>query len=175
LRDEVARLKAQIQEEETLQTENQALQAQIKAANESLAANDFFQQARSNDEDALCIENLKRIGIAARTWSGDYKGIFPTNYLCMSNELDYNWRLLQCPGDHSRSMGSWADVAAGNASYPIVSPGIEETWPTVVFVYCPIHHNYLMVDGSVQHLSAKAVADCIKQVDGKTMLVPRDQ
>ncbi len=90
----------------------------------------------------------------------------------MKNELS-TWLLLQCPGDHSRNVSSWADVEAGNVSYIMASPGIEDTFPNAVFVYCPIHHNYLLVDGSVQRFSPEAAQKYIKVIDGKMqMLTP---
>jgi hypothetical protein len=172
LRAEVARLQALAQEAGQLRESNQALLAQLPSTATAAATNDFFSEAKEKAENAKCVNNLKQIGLAARVWSGDNNSIFPTNYLCMSNELAYRWQVLQCPGDHSRNMAGWADVESGNVSYPMLAPGVDLSSPMLVFAYCPIHHNYLMVDGSVQHLTPEEVPQRIKVIEGKTTFVP---
>lgn len=174
LRAEVEQLRAQVQEAEKLRTENHSLQTQIQAANTTKAPADFFDQAKANAERVQCMNQLKQIGIAERVWAGDYQDVLPTNYVCMSNELAFRWQLLQCPGDHSSTLSNWQDVAAGNVSYVMAAPaGTKDTDdPSTVFAYCPIHHNYLLIDGSVQHLSPEGVQKCIKTDNGVMKFTP---
>ena len=170
LRQEMVQLKADAQEGEQLRTANQALAAQVQSAGNANSGGDFFADARDKAENAKCINNLKQIGLAARVWAGDNNDFLPTNFISMSKELN-TWKILQCPGDHARNLSSWADVEAGSVSYIMASPGMDEAWPAVVYVYCPIHHNYVLVDGSVQHLNAEDVSKEIQVIDGKMQFI----
>jgi hypothetical protein len=176
LRQEMTQLQAAAQEAAQLRAANQALTAQMQSTPSAGTGGDFFADARDKAENVNCINNLKLIGIAARTWAGDNNGFLPSNFACMTNVISI-WQIgqiLKCPGDHSLPAGtmfSWADVQAGKVSYTMVSPGIEDTFPNAVFVYCPIHHNYLLVDGSVQRFSPEAAEKYIKVIDGKMQMV----
>lgn len=176
LRQELAPLQAAAQEAAQLRGANQALTAQIQSAAGagSGSGGDFMAEARDKAENIACINNLKQIGLAARIWSGDHNNILPTNFISMTNEMN-TWKILQCPGDHARNLSSWADVEAGNVSYTMASPGIADTFPNAVYVYCPIHHNYVLVDGSVQHLNAEGVSKAIRVIDGKMQFTPLRQ
>ncbi len=173
LRAEIARLQNLAQEAGQLRAANQALQAQLLSAAPDTSGSDFFAEAKEKAEDRQCRNNLKQIGLAARIWLGDHNDAYPTNFISMKNELN-NWIILQCPGDHSRNVSSWADVEAGSVSYQLLTP-VEENYPASVLAYCPIHHNYLLADGSVQHLTAEAAQKYIKVIDGRTTLVPANQ
>jgi hypothetical protein len=174
LRQEMAQLRTDAQEATQLRAANQALTAQMQSTPGAGTGGDFFADARDQAENVQCINNLKQIGLAARVWAMD-SNIFPTNFLSMSNELAYRWQILQCPSDHSHNLSSWADVEAGNVSYIMASPGIDEASTSTVYVYCPIHHNYLLVDGSVQRFSPEAAQKYIKVIDGKMQMVPPSQ
>jgi hypothetical protein len=173
LRAELARLQALAREADQLRQSNQALLAQWPSAATVASTNDFFAQERDQAENVKCMNNLKQIGLAARFWSTDHNDAYPTNFISMKDELN-NSIILQCPGDHSRNVTSWADVEAGNVSYQLLTP-VEETYPFSVLAYCPIHHNYLLADGSVQHLSPEGVQKVIKVIDGRTTFVPEQQ
>ena len=173
LRAEESRLQALAQEAGQLRASNQALLAQLPSTTTVAATNDFFAEAKEKAENIKCMNNLKQIGLAARIWLTDHNDAYPTNFISMKNELN-NWVVLQCPGDHSRNVTSWADVEAGNVSYQLLTP-VEETYPFSVLAWCPIHHNYLTADGSVQHLEPEAVPQRIKVVDGRTTFVPAQQ
>jgi hypothetical protein len=174
LRAEEARLQALAQEAGQLRAANQDLLAQLPSTTTVAATNDFFAEAKEKAENIKCMNNLKQIGLAARIWANDNNNILPTNYLCMSNELN-NWAILQCPGDHSRNVTSWSDVGSGNVSYPMLAPGVDLSSPMLVFAYCPIHHNYLLVDGGVRKLTPEGVQKWVKVVDGRTMFVTPQQ
>ena len=170
LRSQTGQLRAQLPEVEKLRAENQRLQA-VSANNPGTSQdNDFFAEAKAKAERIQCINNLKQIGLAARIWSGDHGDIFPQDFISMTNELSA-WRILQCPSDHSHNVVGWSDVAAGNVSYQMISPGISETNPAVVFALCPIHGNIGLVDGSVQQIGTNYQSR-LKVVDGKTILGP---
>jgi uncharacterized protein YdcH (DUF465 family) len=174
LRDEVTQLKANAQEMDNLRAENQSLRSQIQAVPTGGSSSpDFFSDAQAKAQQIQCQNNLKQIGLAARIWAGDNNDAYPTNFISMKNELN-NWKILQCPGDSSRNVTSWSDVESGNVSYTLLSP-VEETYPYSVLAYCPIHHNYCLADGSVQHLSPEAAQKYIKDVDGRLTYVPPTQ
>ena len=169
LRDEVAQLSAQIKDESGVRTTN----ARLRAANPGIAnANpegDLSDEEKARQERIRCSNNMKQIGLAARVWSGDNGGIYPTNFISMTNELN-TWFILRCPSDKSRNVSSWADVESGNVSYILDAPGITDTQPMVIFAECPIHHNVLLADGSVQQLSEQAYKDRIKTTNGLKVL-----
>ena len=81
----------------------------------------------------------------------------------MTNEMGTPL-IVKCPTDKSRTKITWADVAAGNVSYQMDAPGIklDEASVSTVFVECPIHHNFCLVDGSVQQLSEERVKKWVK-------------
>ena len=177
LSEEVAKLRAQAGEVAKLQAENQKLQAANAAVRQRAAAGaagggDFFAQAeaeaRAEADTIVCINNMKQIGLAGRIWAGDNNNIYPPDFLNMTNELS-NPVILKCPADKSRKTPDWADVAAGRISYQMVSPGVNDENPFVVFARCPIHGIVTLVDGSVQRLGTN-YANRVKQENGKTVL-----
>lgn len=181
LRGEVAQLKAQVKEAEGLRAENQKLRqenaarlAQNAGGGESM--DDLMAKEKAKAERAACMNNLKQIGLGARIWESDRNnGLLPTNFVSMAKELN-SPKILVCPGDQSRVAATdWSSFTANNVSYTLVSPGADEREPIVVYAYCPIHHNYLLVDGSVQALSPQGEKAMIHVVDGKTIMGPAPQ
>jgi len=97
-----------------------------------------------------CQINLKQIGLAFRTWEGDYNDLYPMSYFTnesgfmkyanaanafryfqvMSNELN-NPKLLLCPEDRKRNMANNFDASfsGANISYFIGLDG-DEKYPT---------------------------------------------
>ncbi len=112
------------------------------------------------------MNNLKQIGLAARIWAGDNNGVYPPDFISMTNELA-TWKILQCPSDTAHNVTGWAEVAAGSISYQMLAPGIREEYTDVVFAECPLHHNICLVDGSVQQLSAETYQRRVKTVNGR--------
>lgn len=173
LRGEVAQLQSQLQDADSIRAANERLTARASQA-EAAGSGDFFADEKARAERIQCVNNLKQIGLAGRLWSGDNHDVYPTNFICMTNELG-TWKILQCPSDKSHSVTNWAQVEAGNISYIMDSPGIleggPEYSPNIVFVECTVHHNICLIDGSVQMLSDKGYR-LVKTIDGKKVLTP---
>jgi len=170
LRDEIAQLRAQLGDLADLRVENQRL----KAANKSSAAPpDFFAAAQDRAERIACVNNLKQIGTATRIWANDHHGQYPPDFISMTNAL-YSWKVLLCPGDKARQINSWADVAGGNVSYQIDATGLTDNDnPNIVVYECPLHHNFCMLDGSVQQLSEVGISRCItNDSEGRKIFTP---
>ena len=83
------------------------------------------------------------------------------------------WKLFQCPSETSPTLTGWPDVAAGKSSYVFAPQGRKGGYPDseIVFMYCPIHHVYLLQDGSVQLPTPESEQKFLKQVDGWTLIL----
>ncbi len=114
-------------------------------------------RAKAKANRASCVNNLKQVGLGARIYANDNKGVFPPDFLTMSNELNTP-RILVCPEDtkHTRVL-TWAEFdPRKNLSYEYLQPGITEGDAVNKVVFrCPIHNNAGMGDGSVQQLPPK--------------------
>ncbi|MDB6110612.1 MAG: hypothetical protein JWR69_2362 [Pedosphaera sp.] len=176
LRAEVGQLRGQLPEVEKLRADNQRLTTEIAARSGKSDPgekpnDDFFAEAQAKAERIQCVNNLKQIGLAGRIWAGDNNDRFPLDFLSMTNELNTPV-ILKCPADKARSVTNWAEVAAGNVSYQMDAPGSSEAEnPDTVFVECPIHHNLLLIDGSVQQTSLEFLSTHLKVVNGRKVLV----
>ena len=121
-------------------------------------------KAKLKSQQTGCVSNLKQIGLAARVWALENKDILPSDFLTMSNELSTP-KILVCPGDKARKPANgWPEFNASNVSYELLSPGVSETYPDVVYARCPIHNNVGLADGSVQMLGSSGK---VVMVDGK--------
>jgi hypothetical protein len=108
-------------------------------------------KAKDRAQQINCVNNMKQIGLAARMWSNDHNGKFPSDFLSMSNELATP-RILVCPADSSKiRVMNWSEFGPGNVTYEYLQPGIDErSAPQTVVFQCPIHGNVGLIDGSVQ-------------------------
>lgn len=134
-------------------------------------------RAKGRVKQINCVNNLKQISIAFKTWALDNKEQFPFNvstndggtlelcargpdgfdrnpaphFMVMSNELSTP-RILVCVDDSTRTPAlDFANLRAANISYQLhTGPAVNETNSTQVLLVCPIHHTYLLVDGTVQ-------------------------
>jgi hypothetical protein len=123
-----------------------------------------------------CVNNLKQIGLAFRTWAIDNDSQFPFNvstnaggtmeycargtngfdsnaaqhFQVMSNELSTP-RILVCPKDRSRKPATvFANLQANNVSYRLHSgTNLTESNPTAVLAVCPFDGNTLLCDGTL--------------------------
>jgi len=172
LRAEVAQLRTIANELPALRAESQRLAAERAAAAARagvVAEVDPFAEAKGRAQRINCISNIKQIGLAARMWANDNKEIMPADFLSMSNELS-SPQILTCPADTARSRAaSWLEFDGNSVSYELLSPGVPEGDPTIVYVRCPIHHNVGLLDGSAQQLDP--AVHRIEKVDGKFKIV----
>jgi hypothetical protein len=171
LRVEVVQLTALAPEAEKLRAENQQLRTQMVSRWVEVGTSSAV-ETTAEAESVNCINNLKQLGISFRLWAGDNNDRFPADFISMTNELN-TWKILKCPSDTSRSVTSWADVAAGNVSYRRVSsgPNAQEDQPDVVLVQCPIHGHILLTDGRV-HRGTPELQNHLKLTNGVTIFIP---
>lgn len=124
-----------------------------------------------------CVNNLKQIGVAFRTWTLDNAEKYPCNvptnaggvmevcatgadgfeknpapiFQVMSNELSTP-KILVCPHDKSKTPAShFPTLTNSNITYRLRSgPEISDTNPTNILAVCPLCGNMLLCDGSVR-------------------------
>jgi hypothetical protein len=133
-------------------------------------------QAKGKAQEIKCSNNMRQIGLAFKTWEIAHSDQFPFNVrtnaggtlelcapgpdgydkngfmhlLVMSNELGTPG-ILVCPADKKPTVQDWSGLTAANVSYQIISgPAVNSTNVEQVLAVCPIHHNVLRTDGSVQ-------------------------
>jgi hypothetical protein len=187
LRIEVLQLRAQAQELAQLRAENQRLQAANMPA--PAAQSDFFGEQKARAEWISCINNLKQLGLALHVWANDHDGRFPADFLFLTNVLQLaSCKVLQCPGDKSHHVTNWAQAATGDVSYLLYTAGLtDRDNRNIVAAECPIHHNILLLDGSVQALDKTGKLDpkvhdpgepgwpwtsSLKIIDGRKVFAP---
>lgn len=158
-----------------LQNENQQLTARLNApVSAAGAGQDFFDQAQQQAERIQCVNNLKQIGLAARVWAGDNYEKLPTSLVVMSNELS-TVKILICPGDKSRAdykSLTFGEFQDNMSSYQYLAQPDDENHPDCIIAICPIHHNYLFADGSVQQIDPAKIREIKK--DGRLYLERND-
>jgi len=138
-------------------------------------------RARHKNESIICMNNMKRLGLAFLTWAVQNEGDYPFNVstnkggtleLClvgsdgfdrnaafhfqvMSNELSI-LEILVCPGDSGKTPAlDFLSLRPANVSYRLRSgTSISGTNRQEVPAVCPIHNYVLMCDGSV-HAGSK--------------------
>jgi hypothetical protein len=126
-----------------------------------------------------CVNNLKQIGLAFKTWALDHDDKYPFNlstnaggtmefcargtngfdsnaalhFRVMSNELSTPLILL-CPKDRSKTRATdFQHLRAANVTYLMPSGmNLNEEIPTGVLAVCPVHGNFLYCDGTVKEV-----------------------
>lgn len=134
-------------------------------------------KAKSRAQSLNCVNNLKMIGVACRTWALDNGDQFPFNvstnkggtlescargdsgfdlnsyrhFQVMSTELSTPM-ILFCPADTSRKpAASFLSLRADNVTYQLRSgTNVNGAHPQDVLARCPIHGHELLCDGSVR-------------------------
>jgi hypothetical protein len=134
---------------------------------EEIAAMDNPNSPKARAENIMCVNNLKQLGLAAKTWALD-NTLLPPDVRSMSNEIA-NLKLLVCPADHSRRPASdWSSVSPADSSYQyLATSAMDDEEPTRVLFLCPIHGNVCLCDGSVQSGVAKDHPEWLVRRDGK--------
>ena len=132
--------------------------------------------AKSGTHQATCINNLKQIGLAFRTWALDHGDKFPFNlsaseggtlefcradktgfdsnaalhFQVMSNELSTPV-LLVCPQGPAKAAKDFRSLKAKHVSYLLRSGEVvSPQHPTNVLAVCPIDGSILYCDGTVK-------------------------
>ena len=145
-------------------------------------------QAKARAQRINCMNNLKQVGVAFRVWELDHNDQFPFNvstnaggtlevcapgadgfdgnaalhFMTLSNELG-NTVVLVCAADTAKSPASdFSHLQPANVSYQLRSgTNVTDATPQLVLAVCPIHHNVLFCDGSVQTMTATRLAQTL--------------
>lgn len=173
LQAEVARLTSLSAEVTQLREQNRRFSAAPVVSNPSNSAS-FFDDAQRQAERIQCVNNLKQLGLAMRIWEGDNQDKYPTSLAAMSNECS-TVKILICPSDKARQSNlsvSWTDFSNDMSSYQYLAQPDDGdiAHPDCIMAICPIHHNYLLEDGSVQQINPSKWKEVKK--DGRLYLEP---
>ena len=95
-----------------------------------------LKRAKQRALEISCSSNLKQVGLAARLYANDHGDLLPKDFESIPKEL-LDRRVICCSKD-------------GATLYQIISPGVSEIDPSVIYAQCPIHKNMLLADGTVQ-------------------------
>jgi hypothetical protein len=126
-------------------------------------------RAKEKAERISCVNNMKQLGLAARTYADDNRKVFPPTVPDMKKYIGEP-KILVCRSDHSREAAKdWASYTEGNCSYEyLAASGSPAEFARVLF-RCPIHGTVLLCDGSVQTLQKKDEERLVRR-DGKLYL-----
>ncbi|HWX19330.1 MAG TPA: hypothetical protein VN578_05400 [Candidatus Binatia bacterium] len=154
LRAEIGQLRGELGDLERLRSENEHLKAAFRRARASAPAVMTAAPAPPpKDEAEACVNNLKQVGLAIRTWALDNQDRYPTDIISCSNELS-TVNVLICPGDSGKQQFKnifWGQFRPEMVSYELSLSGKDESaTPEHIIARCPIHQNVLFSDGSVK-------------------------
>ena len=156
LRTEAARHRTALEELPSIESEYKRILHDKEAAKLKTAAlpdDEFFSLAEENGRMNQCVRNMKQVLLASRIWSNDHGDHMPAQFSLINAEVS-DVTLLVCPSDASRRPAAgWTSFGPMNASYEMLSPGVSETDPEIVYIRCPIHGSAGLVDGSVTRLA----------------------
>ena len=149
-------------------------------------------KAKIKAQRISCANNLKQVGVAFKTWGLGQSNAFVFNistnsggtlewcargtdgfdknswihFQVLSNELSTP-KILHCPADTAGQAAlDFNGLEPVNVSYWIHSgTNVSEINPQTVLVVCPIHHNVLLCDGSVQRMSEAHMRELLDAVE----------
>jgi hypothetical protein len=175
LADKADKLRAEVSRLQRLRQENGDLRGRLMAPGASLTGEELaaIEKAADRAKSIQCVNNLKQLGLAARTWALDNGDTNPPAILCMTNEMNTP-KILICPADSAHQVANdWASWSAANCSYEFLAPSSPETEPQRVMWRCPVHGHVGLVDGSVQSQVFKTRPEDFAQRDGKLYYEPQ--
>ena len=106
-------------------------------------------RAKRHAESLNCASSICSMCLAARLWAEDNAFQFPTNFVCMSNELNTT-KILVCAADHTRRPAkNWERFTTENSSYEMLSTGLPATNPNISILRCKVHGHIGYADGTV--------------------------
>ena len=137
-------------------------------------------RAKDRAQRINCMNNLKQIGVAFRIWALDHNDQFPFNvstnlggtlemcafgadgfdqnaalhFMTLSNEL-MTTHVLICASDPAKqSAADFQQLQVVNVSYQLrTGTNLTDSTPQRILAICPIHHNVLRCDGSVEAMT----------------------
>jgi hypothetical protein len=111
-------------------------------------------KAKQRAMSMSCVNNLKQIGLAARMWADDNKGVYPSDFLTLTNYLGSPFVLI-CPS--AKNGGSaisltWQNLSPSDITYQWLAAGAKDDPAKAgeVLARCPIHGHVVLRDGSVR-------------------------
>lgn len=99
----------------------------------------FVRLARADQlraQSLNCASSVTSICFAGRMWAEDHDGRFPTNFICLSNEVPTPMLFSCLP---ARRVSDWSAFKPENCTYEIVVPGVPESATNTAFLRCTIH------------------------------------
>jgi hypothetical protein len=94
--------------------------------------------AQRRAQSLNCASSVVSICCAGRMWAEDHAGRFPTNFICMSNEV-VTPKILFCLASRRARTSEWSAFTPDKCTYEIVTPGVHESATNTVFLRCTIH------------------------------------
>lgn len=94
--------------------------------------------AQRRAQSLNCASSIVAICFAGRMWASEHGGTFPTNFICMSNEV-VTPRILSCLPARRARTSEWSAFTPDNCTYEIVTPGVRESATNTVFLRCSLH------------------------------------
>ncbi|HXJ13025.1 MAG TPA: hypothetical protein VNH19_12200, partial [Candidatus Limnocylindrales bacterium] len=104
---------------EKLRTDN----AQLRSTLPGVTLIKDMAKAKVAAQAETCMNHLRQIYMAGLVWAQENGDHYPQDFLSTSDGLSTPI-ILTCPSDKARATPhTWDEVAAGNVSYQLVSPG----------------------------------------------------
>jgi hypothetical protein len=149
LRAVVTNLPALHEEFRRLETERAVAAARAGVMDEP----DPLARRREMSERGECLNNLKKISLAAWVWADAHNEVFAPDFGTMSVYLGTP-KLLVCPADKPRKAAStWLEFDGSQVSYAWLSPDKPAADSALVLTRCPLHNNVGLSDDTAVSLS----------------------